>query len=179
GFRGASGRDWREQCRLYVGLADRDLLGSLHNGASSKAAEGFDRVLAGETGSDDLLRLLRADLETQLAEDLLLLTDKMTMACSIECRVPFLDHRLVETAARIPASLKLPNGRLKAVLKDALRGVLPDAVIDRRKRGFGAPVGAWLKRELAPLRATLLSREAVNARGLLDPAVVETVCADH
>jgi asparagine synthase (glutamine-hydrolysing) len=103
----------------------------------------------------------------------------MTMACSLECRVPFLDHRLVETAAAIPAQYKLPSGRLKSVLKEALRGVLPDAVIDRRKRGFGAPVGAWLKNELAPLRSSLLSRDAVSARGLLDPAVVDKVCADH
>jgi asparagine synthase (glutamine-hydrolysing) len=118
-------------------------------------------------------------LQTQLAEDLLLLTDKMTMACSLECRVPFLDHRLVELAATIPAEQKLPAGRLKGVLKAALRGVLPDAVLDRRKRGFGAPVGAWFKRELVPLRKALLSRDVVIARGLLDPDVVERVSADH
>jgi asparagine synthase (glutamine-hydrolysing) len=178
-FIGANSLGWREQYRLYVALAERDVLDGLRAGAAGSAADGFDRVLGAEASDDELLRLLRVDLQSQLPEDLLLLTDKVTMACSIECRVPFLDHRLVETAAAIPVQYKLPNGRFKAVLKDALRGVLPDAVIDRRKRGFGAPVGAWLKRELAPLRANLLSREAVSARGLLDPAVVETICADH
>jgi asparagine synthase (glutamine-hydrolysing) len=173
----ASELDWREQYRLYVELADGDRLAELTG--SRAAGDGFERILAAEHGQDELLRLMRVDLQTQLSEDLLLLTDKMTMACSLECRVPFLDHRLVETAATIPAAFKQPNGQLKGVLKSALRGVLPDAVIDRRKRGFGAPVGAWFKRELAPLRSTLLSREALANRGLLDPAAVEALCADH
>ena len=122
---------------------------------------------------------LAALVQTQLAEDLLLLTDKMTMACSIECRVPFLDERLVELAATIPAAYKLPGGRLKGLLKDALVGVLPQPIIERGKRGFGAPIGAWLKRELAPLRKALLSRDALAKRGLLDAAKVEAICADH
>jgi asparagine synthase (glutamine-hydrolysing) len=175
----AHGLDWREQYRTYVALADREVLGAIRSGSFRAQPDGLDRALAAESSDDELLRLLRVDLETQLAEDLLLLTDKMTMACSLECRVPFLDHRLVETAATIPTQQKLPNGRLKGVLKDALRGVLPDAVIDRRKRGFGAPVGAWLKRDLVPLRNSLLSRDVVSARGILDPAVVEAVCAQH
>lgn len=174
----AGGLDWRAQYKLYLSLADSDVLARLRNGAVA-ATDGLERVLASETADDELLRLLRVDWQTQLAEDLLLLTDKMTMACSIECRVPFLDERLVETAAAIPAAVKLPGGRLKGVLKDALRGVLPDDIIKRRKRGFGAPVGAWLKRELAPLRASLLGREAVAARGLFDPDAVETLCRDH
>jgi asparagine synthase (glutamine-hydrolysing) len=173
----ANALDWRGQYKLYIALASDDVLGRLQRGAPS--VDGFDRIVAGEGSDDELLRLLRVDFETQLAEDLLLLTDKMTMACSIECRVPFLDHRLVETAARIPAHLKLPDGRLKGVLKDALHGVLPPDIIDRRKRGFGAPVGSWLKRELAPLRATLLGRETVAARGILDPDVVESLVAAH
>jgi asparagine synthase (glutamine-hydrolysing) len=176
-FIGANALGWREQYRLYVALAERGVLDELRIGPAG--ADGFDRVLAAETSEDELLRLLRVDLESQLAEDLLLLTDKMTMACSIECRVPFLDHRLVETAAAIPAELKLPDGRFKAVLKDALRGVLPDEIIDRRKRGFGAPVGAWFKRDLAPLRSVLLSRETISARGFVNPDVVARLCADH
>jgi asparagine synthase (glutamine-hydrolysing) len=173
----ANALDWREQYRLFVALADDEVLGAL---CRRRLPTGdFDRVLAEENGGDDLLRLLRVDLQTQLAEDLLLLTDKMTMACSLECRVPFLDHRLVELAASIPAASKLRDGRLKSVLKDALRGVLPDSILERRKRGFGAPVGAWLKRELAQLRTALLGRDVVERRGLLDPAVVEEICAAH
>ena len=172
----ASELDWREQYRLYVAIADDSVLARL---GVAPRPDGFDRILAGEDADDELLRLLRVDWQTQLAEDLLLLTDKMTMACSIECRVPFLDHRLVEAAASIPAAHKIPNGRLKALLKDVLRGTLPDSVLERRKRGFGAPVGSWFKRELAPLRASLLSREVVAARGLLDPDAVDALIADH
>ena len=175
----AGGLDWREQYKLYLALADRDVLGALQVHGSMAAVDGFDQILAGEGSSDELLRLLRVDWQTQLAEDLLLLTDKMTMACSIECRVPFLDERLVELAATIPAEYKLPGGRLKGLLKDALRTVLPQDIIDRRKRGFGAPIGAWLKRELTPLREALLNRDTVEKRGLLDPATVETICRDH
>ena len=101
------------------------------------------------------------------------------MACSLECRVPFLDHRLVELAASMPHEHKLPGGRLKGLLKDAMRGVLPDTVIDRRKRGFGAPVGTWFKQELAGLREELLGDAALRRRGLLDADTVRRVCADH
>jgi len=169
---------WREQYKLYMALADDSTLDRL-TARTPAGDSGFLRVLAEERADDELLRLLRVDAQTQLAEDLLLLTDKMTMACSIECRVPFLDHRLVECAASIPADVKLGDGRLKSVLKDALRDVLPETIIDRRKRGFGAPVGAWFKRELAPLRSMLLRREVVAARGLLDPDAVQAVCEAH
>jgi asparagine synthase (glutamine-hydrolysing) len=103
----------------------------------------------------------------------------MSMAVSLECRVPFLDHRLVELAATIPARHKLPNGRLKGLLKDSLKGVLPDSIINRRKRGFGVPVGVWFKQELIPLRNELLSRRTVDDRGLLDSKTVAKLCADH
>ena len=106
-------------------------------------------------------------------------TDKMSMAVSLECRVPFLDHRLVELASQIPAHYKLPNGRLKGLLKDSLKGVLPDSIINRRKRGFGAPVGAWFKQELMPLRGELLGRPTIEKRGLLDQETVGRICSDH
>lgn len=170
--------DWRKQYRLFVSLADESVLDALQLVRDGRPS-GFCGVLEAVHAEDELLRLLQVDWQTQLAEDLLLLTDKMTMACSVECRVPFLDARLVELAAAIPADQKLPGGRLKAVLKDALSGLLPNSIIERRKRGFGAPVGAWFKRELASLRGTLLGREAVVARGLLNPDCVEAICYAH
>ena len=170
---------WREQYKVYVALADTDVLRRLGNSTSTHSADSFDRILASEESKDELLRLLRVDWQTQLSENLLLLTDKMSMACSLECRVPFLDHRLVELAASIPDHIKLPGGRLKGLLKEALRDVLPANIINRRKRGFGAPVGAWFKQELAPLRAELLARESVTRRGFLNPDVVADLCAEH
>ncbi len=169
--------DWRAQYRLYIALAEADALSAL--GVMHVGQDGLERVMASEHSDDDLLRLMRVDLQTQLPEDLLLLTDKITMACSLECRVPFLDHKLVELAAVIPAEYKLPNGRLKAVLKDAVADLLPAEVIDRRKRGFGAPVGAWFKRELAGMRSLLLNHDTVAARGVLDPDAVTALIGAH
>jgi asparagine synthase (glutamine-hydrolysing) len=114
-----------------------------------------------------------------LPDDLLMLTDKMSMAVSLECRVPLLDRRLVELAARMPASVKIRGGRLKHLMKDALRDVLPADILHREKRGFGAPIGAWIKRSLAPVVQTLLSRESVARRGLFRPEEVERLIAEH
>ena len=97
---------------------------------------------------DELNRMLVVDAETQLPDDLLLLTDRMTMATSLECRVPLLDHELVELAAQIPASIKMRDGELKHLMKRALADLLPPDILNRKKRGFGAPMGAWLKRDL-------------------------------
>lgn len=173
----ASELDWRERYALYLSISSEQVASRLLKAGAFE--NGFDRIASDEHGSDGLLRLFRIDWQTQLAENLLLLTDKMTMAVSLECRVPFLDHRLVELAARIPAHHKLPRGRLKGLLKDALSGVLPDSIINRRKRGFGAPVGAWLKDDLAPLRELLIGRHAIEARGHLDYKLVAQVCRDH
>ncbi len=119
------------------------------------------------------------DFATQLPDDLLMLTDKMSMAVSLECRVPLLDQRLVELAARMPGHLKLRGGELKHVMKRALGDVLPDSILHREKRGFGAPMGAWLRAELAPMLRDVLSRESVMRRGLLDPDTVERTIREH
>ncbi|MEX2123364.1 MAG: asparagine synthase (glutamine-hydrolyzing) [Woeseia sp.] len=175
----AAALPWREQYKLFIALEEQAVLAALLGDASLQGPDGFDRILDGEDSNDPLLRLLRVDWQTQLGEDLLLLTDKMTMAESIECRVPFLDHRLVELAASIPASIKRPDGRLKSLLKKALEPDLPREILDRRKRGFGAPVGAWFKGELQPLRESLLSRKAIESRGWLAPRAVADICGAH
>ena len=163
----ADGLPWHEQYRLFLAVCDRRRLTSLLGDELPSAPDGFDLAGAKEHAADALLRLFRLDSQTQLPEDLLLLTDKVTMSQSIECRVPFLDHRLAELAARIPSTAKMPGGNLKFVLKNALRGVLPDSILDRGKRGFGAPVGAWFKKDLLPMRHALLGRQSVEARGLV------------
>lgn len=170
---------WRERYRLYIALQQQTVLEALLPDGLSGERDGFQRVLDAEQSKDPLLRLLRVDWQTQLSEDLLLLTDKMTMAESLECRVPFLDHRLVEVAAQIPASVKLPAGGLKHLLKQALTPNLPPDILYRRKRGFGAPVGAWFKGELQSLRDSLLHRKAIEARGWLSPQTVAKICTEH
>lgn len=170
---------WDEQYKYFIAIQGESTLRSLLIDDDAHPEDGFDRILAGETSGDPLLRLMRVDGQTQLPEDLLLLTDKMTMAVSIECRVPFLDHRLVELAAQIPRAIKRPGTDLKAVLKQSLKGKLPDEVLYRRKRGFGAPVGSWFKGELRPLRAALLSRRTVESRGVLAWEAVDAICQQH
>lgn len=134
----------------------------------------------GEAQSDDPLnRMLMVDAATQLPDDLLLLTDRMSMATSLEARVPLLDHELVELAARIPEDIKIRDGRLKHLMKRALDDLLPQDILQRRKRGFGTPMGAWLKQDLAPVLRHVLSDEALAARGLFHPAMVRSLIADH
>lgn len=136
-------------------------------------------AFAASGATDDLRRLMDVDLATQLPEDLLMLTDKMSMAVSLECRVPLLDQRLVQMAARMPARYRIPGGDLKHTMKMALQGILPDSILNRQKRGFGAPIGAWFKAELAPLLREVLSESALARRGLLDPEAVARVVREH
>jgi asparagine synthase (glutamine-hydrolysing) len=101
------------------------------------------------------------------------------MATSLECRVPLLDHELVELAARMPQAVKIRGGRLKHVMKEAVADLLPSELIERRKRGFGTPMGAWLKQDLAPMMHALLSQPAVEERGLFRYPVVRELIAQH
>jgi asparagine synthase (glutamine-hydrolysing) len=169
--------DWRSQYKSFVRLGRPESLNALFE--TNLRGDGYDGVAASTTSDDPLLRLLTVDARTQLSEMLLLLSDKMTMATSIECRVPLLDQRLVELAATIPSPMKLKNGRLKHLFKDAVRDVLPSEVLQRRKRGFGAPVGTWLSRELEPLRAELLGSNGLSGRGLFSSEALKTICRDH
>jgi asparagine synthase (glutamine-hydrolysing) len=103
----------------------------------------------------------------------------MSMATSLECRVPLLDHELVELAAAMPEGIKIRGGRLKHVMKEAVSGLLPRDILDRKKRGFGTPMGAWLRKELAPLVRDLLGDHVLRQRGLFRPAVVRELVAAH
>jgi asparagine synthase (glutamine-hydrolysing) len=141
--------------------------------------DALKQAFASAGNGDPLRRLFEVDLATQLLDDLLMLTDKMTMAASLECRVPLLDHQLVELSARMPSRFKIHGRDLKYILKKALSGVLPRDILHRKKRGFGAPMGAWLKRELSPLLKSVLSRDAVLRRGLFDWKTIEQTIALH
>lgn len=99
------------------------------------AQKRFDRAAA-EGYGDDLQRIIYWEIKHRLAELLLMRVDKITMATSIEARVPFLDHLMVEFSMNIPSAMKMKNGNPKHVLKQALRGILPDDIIDRKKIGF-------------------------------------------
>jgi asparagine synthase (glutamine-hydrolysing) len=113
------------------------------------------------------------DLNTYLPLDILTKVDRMTMAHSIEARPPLLDHRLVEFAARIPARLRLRESTTKYVLKEAMRGVLPDDIIDRRKQGFAVPLAKWFRGELLGFARDILISDTCRQRGFFDVGYVE------
>lgn len=116
------------------------------------------------------------DLNLRLPELLLMRVDKMSMAESLECRVPFLDHKFVELAMQIPESVKTRNGNLKHVLKRSVRGVIPDQLIDRKKQGFGVPVHEWFADRLGKtMRNTL--RELCRQTDYFDSEYVERLAS--
>jgi asparagine synthase (glutamine-hydrolysing) len=138
-----------------------------------------DALRCYEDGADGTLeRMSQADLQTYLVE-LLMKQDQMSMAASIESRVPFLDHRFVEFAAAIPGRLKVRGWRTKAVLREALRDLVPREILTRPKMGFPVPVGRWLRGRFWPLVEELvLGREALG-RGLFEPAELRRLAEAH
>ncbi len=119
------------------------------------------------------------DMETYLPDDLLVIGDRMSMASSLELRVPFCDVRLLEFAASLPGTMKLDGWRLKAFLKDAVAPSLPPEIMKRRKQGFMVPMGRWLKEELKPLTLDLLSPAALKKSGILNSVVVADILQAH
>lgn len=119
------------------------------------------------------------DFKTYLPLDILTKVDRMSMAHSLEARVPLLDHKLVEFAAAIPPGLKLHNGRTKHIFKQALKDVLPESIIDRPKQGFAVPLGRWFRGELNGFVHDLLLSPTSRARNIFNPAYIEKLLLLH
>jgi asparagine synthase (glutamine-hydrolysing) len=125
------------------------------------------------SGPDWISAMQYGDLQGYLPLDVLTKVDRMTMAHSIEARPPLLDHRLVEFAATIPPELRYRDGTTKYLFKQALRGILPDRIIDRRKQGFAVPLARWFRGELSGYARDVLLSASSRQRGVLNPATVE------
>lgn len=178
GFLASAALPFDERYRSYLEVFPDQGVESLLHSPAVADRDALGTAFAQATSADELNRMLVVDTATQLPDDLLLLTDRMSMAVSLECRVPLLDHELAELAARMPGSVKVRDGRLKHVMKEALADVLPRDVLERKKRGFGAPLGAWLKRELKPVLRDTLSAESIERRGVFrHGAIVELIAA--
>ena len=137
------------------------------------------RYLGNGTSGERLNRMLYVDTKTSLPDDLLLKADKMTMANSIELRVPMLDHKLLEMAAALPENFKVRRFTTKYILKQALRGRVPAEILNRKKVGFPVPFNAWLRTELKDwVRGLLLDREAVS-RGYFNSARIEGLIQEN
>jgi asparagine synthase (glutamine-hydrolysing) len=123
-------------------------------------------------------KLLYADTKTYLHE-LLMKQDQMSMAASIESRVPFLDHPLAEFAARMPERMKLRGMTTKYVLRQAMKDRLPEEILSRKKMGFPVPVGAWFRGAWRHLLEEFVVSERALARGLFEPAAVRRLVNGH
>ena len=131
-----------------------------------------------EAGGEMLDRIGRADTQTYLVE-LLMKQDQMSMAASLESRVPYLDHPLVEQVTALPARFKLRGLRTKAVLREALKDVVPRAILERRKMGFPVPFGKWVREGWwSVIQEFVLSPRALR-RNLFNPAVLRTLAQEH
>ncbi|HEY2015804.1 MAG TPA: asparagine synthase (glutamine-hydrolyzing) [Bryobacteraceae bacterium] len=124
-------------------------------------------------------RYLQVDQNFYLPDDILYKTDRMSMAHSLEVRPPFLDPRIVDFAASLPQHLKIRGFKQKFVLKELMRGKLPDSVLNRKKTGFDIPTHDWFRGTLRSLLMDTLSTEAIEATGLFDAHGVQALINDH
>jgi asparagine synthase (glutamine-hydrolysing) len=132
-----------------------------------------------EPSGDWLAAAQYNDLNRYLPLDILTKVDRMSMAHSIEARPPLLDHKFVEFAATIPAHLRLRGQDTKYIFKKAMRGILPDNIIDRRKHGFAVPLAQWFRGELAGFARDVLLSETCRERGIFDTRAVERLFQLH
>lgn len=179
GFLATAELSFEERYRAYLQIVDRTRAAQLLRKSASESWDPLVDAFAACHQDDPCNHMLAVDMASQLPDDLLMLTDKMSMAVSLECRVPLLDHELLEMAATMPEQIKIKGGVLKAAMKKALAGKLPEDILHRKKRGFGTPMGAWLKGELGRVLDRILSPQALDSRGFFNSAEVARLVADH
>lgn len=164
-------RDYQK--RQVLGDAYKDTAGAVDSEALTVMAM---QQMAGSAAID---RKMFADIEMYLPGALLPKVDRMTMANSLEGRSPFLDHKLMEFAAHLPAELKFKEGDPKHLLKQALLKIFPREFLYRPKMGFGVPVGEWFRNDLRAMTEELLLSDRARQRGYLDPAFVKRLVTQH
>jgi asparagine synthase (glutamine-hydrolysing) len=164
-----------------IGLArQHDLLARRFTRSSPEEVYGSSRHYFDALNGDSAVldRLLYADLKTYLVE-LLMKQDQMSMAASIESRVPFLDHKLVEFAASLPPRLKLRGFTTKWILREAVRSILPAEILTRPKMGFPVPFGTWMRGSWGEVARDVLLDARSRQRGIIEPAGVERLLTAH
>jgi asparagine synthase (glutamine-hydrolysing) len=161
-----------EKSRLY----SADLSSSL-DGDSPEAVlrDYFLRV----NKQDPLTQQQYVDIKTYLVDDILTKVDRMSMAVSLEARVPLLDYRIVEFAVNLPPEMKLYRGQTKRILRQAMAERLPGEVLSKPKQGFSIPLKHWLRGPLKPLMTDLLSDGSIRRRGYFNPGEVSRLVYEH
>ncbi|MCP4117316.1 MAG: asparagine synthase (glutamine-hydrolyzing) [Desulfobacteraceae bacterium] len=167
--------------RLFAGeavrerLFTRDALKQLNTPATAHIFELFKKAGARQP----LNRSLYVDLKSYLCDNCLVKTDRMSMAVSLEARVPFLDRELVELAFQIPDRFKVNSGKTKVLLKKVAARHIPSDCVYRPKEGFSIPIKQWLSFELLPLMEELLDSQRIAREGLFQPAAIEKLKREH
>jgi asparagine synthase (glutamine-hydrolysing) len=180
--RGAESVLYDDPAEMYfhtVGIFERRRLGEIVPEVVDDAHLPYFRTFRDPRCGKIVERAMATDIKTYLVDDILTKVDRASMAYSLEARVPLLDHRIVEFAARLPMEHKVHGGGTKHLLRKILCRHVPRELIDRPKMGFGIPVNRWLRNELRPLLAEYLNEERVRREGFLRPKGVEQVVREH
>ena len=178
-----------DEGRRYLGFVSKmgsGYRGQLFAGAGNKSREATraaeERFLThyrNADAEDALDRVFYCDVKTYLPDDILALTDRLSMCHSLEVRVPFLDHLLFEFSATIPSEMKIKWFQKKYLLKKALPGLLPRPILTHKKQGFVGPMSRWLRGDLKSYALDVLSPKKLSRHGLFDPDTVARILADH
>jgi asparagine synthase (glutamine-hydrolysing) len=171
---------WMAWFGVFTGrLKDNLLSPQVKAAVDSDASRTFRHWLAANPQRDDLSSMLYLDTKIWLPDNLLMKGDKMTMAASLEGRLPLLDYRLIEYAASIPSNVKIRPFTAKYLFKRAFADFLPEPILTRKKMGFNVPIGTWFRGGQRSLISRLLLSERARARGFLNEACVASLLRDH
>jgi asparagine synthase (glutamine-hydrolysing) len=146
---------------------------------SSRIFSPLAPLLEGARFDETLSEMLYLDFRLYLEDNLLVKVDRASMACSLELRTPFLDHRLIEFAEGLPGQLKVRGFKLKYLLKKAVERWLPHEIVYRQKRGFSVPIASWMRNELRPLVDETLGEDKLRREGVFNVAFVRRLLNEH
>jgi asparagine synthase (glutamine-hydrolysing) len=161
---------------LGCGMLPREYLEADTFGVVRSMLEPLDRAYP---GLDPLTRMIHSELRVRLPELLLMRVDKISMSVSLEGRVPFLDHALVDFTMDIPMADKVRGNEPKRLLKRAVEGWIPDEIIYRKKMGFGAPMAQWMRGDFGARVEREVLASPLMQRGWFENDFVRTLCAEH
>ena len=169
----------------YISAFNQEDLNNLFSGEVRKETEKYnpqERFFSyfSQAESDDMLnKMLFLDSKTYLPDDLLTLTDKMSMAHSLEVRVPFLDHQLIEFLATVPPRLKIKNLQKKYIHRKAVSKILPKEILQKKKKGFSLPLGSWFRKELRGFVQEVLTQDGIKKTGLFNQKYINQILQEH
>ena len=172
----------RDRYQSWIAVLDEDLLAETLRPEllpPGPVTASMDRCYDRARDAPDLDQILYANLKTYLPDDLHVKVDRTSMAHSLEARSPFLDTALIDRLARVPAARKVGLRRVKPLLREALRPMIPDEIWDRKKHGFGVPMGRWLREDLGEIFADEVLAAGARTREVLRPGAVEHLWTEH